>query len=267
MDDHSAVRAHISDGEWQKRCELAAMYRVVAMMGWDDLIFTHISVRVPAAESWVRQADGGYGPAATDHFLINPYGVFFEEMTASQLVKIDIDGKAAGDNTAMINPAGFTIHSAIHGALGDAHFVIHLHTDAMTGVSAQAEGLLPLTQNALLLRPQMAYHDYEGVALDLEERGRLVSDIGGKRLLMLRNHGTLAWGTTAAEAFTLVYFLEQACRQQIAALSAGRAALIEVPQAVQDKVAPLAAGVGFVGQLVWPGLMRRLNRQLPGFDV
>ncbi|MBW8881265.1 MAG: class II aldolase/adducin family protein, partial [Asticcacaulis sp.] len=219
-DDRAVIRKHISDAEWQIRCDLAALYRLVALYGWDDLIFTHISARVPAAQSLVRQGDGAYAPATSDHFLINPYGIFFEEMTASDLVKIDIDGNAVGDSRAMINPAGFTIHSAIHGALNDAHYVLHLHTDAMTGVSAQKDGLLPLTQNALLLRPQLGYHDYEGVALDLDERTRIIADIGTKKALMLRNHGTLTWGTTAAEAFTVMYFLEQACRQQIAALSA-----------------------------------------------
>ncbi|WP_040309817.1 class II aldolase/adducin family protein [Asticcacaulis biprosthecium] len=265
-DDHSRAHAHISDGEWQKRCDLAALYRLVALFGWDDLIFTHISARIPARESLVQQADGSYGPAQVDHFLINPYGAFFDEMTASDLVKIDIDGRAVGDNRSMINPAGFTIHSAIHSALPDAHYVLHLHTDAMTGVSVQQEGLLPLTQNALLLRPQIAYHDYEGVALDLEERGRIIADIGSKRVLILRNHGTLTWGTTAGEAFAIMYFLEQACRQQIAALSAGRDNLIEVGQEIQDKVAPLSMGVGFVGMLTWPGLIRKLKRENPGFD-
>jgi ribulose-5-phosphate 4-epimerase/fuculose-1-phosphate aldolase len=264
-DDPGAGRAHISDVEWRTRCDLAALYRAVALYGWDDLIFTHISARVPARQSLVRQADGAYAPAETDHFLINPYGAFFAEITASSLVKIDIDGNIVGDNQAMVNPAGFTIHSAIHAAVADAHFVLHLHTDAMTGVSAQREGLLPLTQSALLLRPQLAYHDYEGVALDLEERGRIVTDLGGKRFLMLRNHGTLTWGMTAAEAFTSMYFLEQACRQQIAALSAGRDGVLEVGQDIQDKVAPLAAGVGFVGSLVWPGLIRRLDKEMPGY--
>ena len=267
MDDQTALKGRVSDAEWRIRCDLAALYRATAMMGWDDLIFTHISARVPAKDSQVPQADGNHIAAENDHFLINPYGVFFEEMTASQLVKIDIDGRVVDGSTAMVNPAGFTIHSAIHGALKDAHFVMHLHTDAMTGVSAQKEGLLPLTQNALLLRPQLAYHDYEGVALDLEERGRIVRDIGSRRLLMLRNHGTLTWGMTAGEAFTQMYFLEQACRQQIAALSAGRDNLVEVGQDVQDVVAQLSGGVGFVGALVWPGLLRRLNRKIPGYDV
>ncbi len=267
MDDQGGVRAHISDAEWKLRCDLAALYRAVALMGWDDLIFTHISARIPAKDSLIKLPDGSYGPAAAaDHFLINPYGTFFEEMKASDLVKIDIDGNAVGDNKAMINPAGFTIHSAIHGALTDAHFVMHLHTDAMTGVSAQREGLLPISQNALLLRPQLAWHDYEGVALELAERERIVGDIGQKRVLMLRNHGSLTWGTTAAEAFTIMYFLEQACRQQVAALSAGRENLVLIDEAVQEKVAPLSGGVGFVGVLVWPGLLRRISRQLPGYD-
>ncbi len=265
-DDIGALRTHISDAEWQARCDLAALYRLVALHGWDDLIFTHISARVAARDSWVRQADGSYGPGETDHFLINPYGMFFAEMTASSLVKIDSEGRAVGESQAMVNPAGFTIHSAIHAAVPQAHYVVHLHTDAMTGVSAQKDGLLPLSQNALLIRPQLAYHAYEGVALDLEERGRIVNDLGGKRFLMLRNHGTLAWGGTAAEAFTAIYFLEQACRQQIAALSAGRAGVLEVSPDVQDKVAPLSQGVAFVGVLVWPGLMRRLAREMPGYD-
>jgi ribulose-5-phosphate 4-epimerase/fuculose-1-phosphate aldolase len=261
------VRPDISEAEWRVRCDLAALYRLVALYGWDDLIFTHISARVMARDSLVRQADGSYAPSDKDHFLINPYGMFFPEMTASSLVKIDADGNIIGQTDSMVNPAGFTIHSAIHGALADAHYVLHLHSDHMTAVSAQKEGLLPLTQNALLLRPQLAYHDYEGVALDLEERQRIVNDIGSKKLLMLRNHGTLTWGSSAAEAFTSMYFLEQACRQQVMALSAGRDGVLEVGQAVQDKVAPLSAGVGFVGVLVWPGLMRRLNAEMPGYDI
>lgn len=266
-DDQAPLRAHISDVEWKARCDLAALYRLAALYGWDDLIFTHISARIAAKDSLVKQPDGSYAPSQTDHFLINPYGIFFNEMKASDLVKVDIDGRMVSEVPVMINPAGFTIHSAIHGALADAHFVLHLHTDHMTAVSAQKEGLLPLTQNALLLRPQLAYHDYEGVALELEERARLVADIGQKRILMLRNHGTLTWGTTAAEAFTIMYFLEQACRQQVMALSAGRDGVLEVGQAVQDKVAPLSGGIGFVGALVWPGLMRKLNREAPGYDA
>jgi ribulose-5-phosphate 4-epimerase/fuculose-1-phosphate aldolase len=266
LDQQEARAAHISDAEWQIRCDLAALYRLVALYGWDDLIFTHISARVPAKASLIKQADGTYAASTVDHFLINPYGLFFEEMTASSLIKIDLNGNMIEAAAGFVNPAGFTIHSAIHAAVKDAHFVMHLHTDAMTGVSAQAEGLLPLTQNALLLRPQLAYHTYEGVALDLAERERIVADLGDKRILMLRNHGTLTFGAVAGTAFVSMYFLEQACRQQIAALSAGRSGVLEVGQAVQDIVAPLSGGVGMVSGLVWPGLIRRLKRENPGWD-
>lgn len=259
--------AHISEGEWKVRCELAALYRLVALNGWDDLIFTHISARVAAKDSWVKQSDGGYAPASTDHFLINPYGVFFEDIRASELVKIDIDGNIADENPRMINPAGFTIHSAVHAAVDKAHYVLHLHTDHMIAVSTHKKGLMPLTQNALLLLPQLAYHDYEGVAVDLDERKRLVADIGTKRIVILRNHGTLTWGETAAEAFVAMYFLENACRQQVMALSAGQDGIIEVSSAVCDKVAPMSQATGFVGGLAWPGLMRRLNAKYPGYDT
>ncbi|UDF02201.1 class II aldolase/adducin family protein [Asticcacaulis sp. AND118] len=256
----------ISPAEWAIRKDLAALYRLVALFGWDDTIFTHISARVPAKDSRVTGPDG---PVASqvDHFLINPYGMFFEEMTASALIKVDLDGNMVGRSEGFVNPAGFTIHSALHAACPDAHVVIHLHTDAMTGVSAQKEGLLPLTQNALLLGPHITYHGYEGVALDPDERQRIVADLGQKKIMLLRNHGALAYGASAAEAFTLIYFLEQACRQQIAALSAGRDGVLEASQDAQDKVAPLGAGVGFVSGLLWPGLMRRLERNYPGWDA
>lgn len=256
----------ISPSEWTIRKDLAALYRLVALLGWDDTIFTHISARVPARDSLIAGPDGPQN-AAADHFLINPYGTFFEEMTASALVKVDLEGNIVNRSDAFINPAGFTIHSALHAACPDAHVVIHLHTDAMTGVSAQKEGLLPLTQNALLLGPHLAYHDYEGVALDHEERQRIVADLGAKKLMLLRNHGALAYGANAAEAFTMIYFLEQACRQQIAALSAGRQGVLEASQDVQDKVAPLGGGVGFVSGLLWPGLIRRLQRTYPGWEA
>ncbi|ESQ78848.1 class II aldolase/adducin family protein [Asticcacaulis sp. YBE204] len=251
----------ISPAEWQIRKDLAALYRLVALFGWDDTIFTHISARVAAKDSLI---DGAV--SEVDHFLINPYGVFFEEMTASALIKIDLDGNMVGQADGFVNPAGFTIHSALHAACRDAHFVIHLHTDAMTGVSAQKEGLLPLTQNALLLGPHLAYHDYEGVAVEHSERQRIVADLGDKKIMLLRNHGALAYGSSAGEAFTMIYFLEQACRQQIAALSAGRDGVLFATPDVQDKVAQLSGGVGFVSGLLWPGLLRRLQRQWPGWD-
>ena len=188
-------------------------------------------------------------------------------MTASSLVKVDLDGNIVAPTPYYINPAGFTIHSAIHAAREDALCVIHLHTDAGVGVSAQKDGLLPLTQNSLLMIPNLAYHSYEGVALNLDERERLVKDIGDKKLMLLRNHGTLAVGATAAEAFVGIFFLERACAQQVAALSAGRENVLIAPEEAQaDTRNGPAKGMGMVSGLAWPGLKRKLDRQLPGYD-
>ena len=238
--------------EWQARIDLAALYRLIALHGWDDLIFTHISARVP-------------GPQA--HFLINPYGWHFEEITASSLVKIDLDGRKVDDSTHPINPAGFTIHSAIHAARADAHFVIHVHTDAGVAVSAQTGGLLPITQHALTVLPNLAYHDYEGLALNLDERTRIVADLGDKSVMLLRNHGTLALGSTAGEAFLQLFMLERACQQQVMALSAGREGLREATPAAQQEVKSQIAMMGpMASRLAWPGLLRKLNRESPGYD-
>jgi ribulose-5-phosphate 4-epimerase/fuculose-1-phosphate aldolase len=215
------------------------------------MIFTHISMRAPGPDH---------------HFLINPYGMFFEEMTASSLVKVDLDGNIVSPTPYYINPAGFTIHSAIHGAREDALCVIHLHTDAGVGVSAQKEGLLPLTQNALLVIPQLAYHGYEGVALNLDERERLVADIGDKKLMLLRNHGTLSVGMTAADAFVGIFFLERACAEQVAALSGGRENVLIAPEAAQQEALGPSKGLAMVSGLAWPGLKRKLDRHLPGYD-
>lgn len=238
--------------EWQARIDLAALYRLIALHGWDDLIFTHISARVP-------------GPQA--HFLINPYGWHFEEITASSLVKIDLDGRKVDASTHPINPAGFTIHSAIHAARADAHFVIHVHTDAGVAVSAQTGGLLPITQHALTVLPNLAYHDYEGIALNLDERTRIVADLGDKSVMLLRNHGTLALGSTAGEAFLQLFMLERACQQQVMALSAGREGLREATPAAQQEVKSQIAMMGpMASRLAWPGLLRKLNRESPGYD-
>ena len=247
-----SLKGRVSAEEWQARVDCAALYRLVALQGWDDMIFTHISMRVPGPEH---------------HFLINPYGMFFEEMTASSLVKVDLDGNIVSPTEYYINPAGFTIHSAVHGAREDALCVIHLHTDAGVGVSAQKDGLLPLTQNALLVIPQLAYHGYEGVALNLDERERLVKDIGDKNLMLLRNHGTLSVGSSAAAAFIGIFFLERACAQQVAALSAGRENVLIAPEEAQEETrnGP-AKAMGGVSGLAWPGLKRKLDRHLPGYD-
>jgi ribulose-5-phosphate 4-epimerase/fuculose-1-phosphate aldolase len=192
--------------------------------------------------------------------------MLFEEITASSLVKVDLEGQIVAPTQYFINPAGFTIHSAIHAAREDALCVIHLHTAAGVGVAAQKGGLLPLSQNALIVLPQLAYHDYEGVALNLDERQRIVADMGDKRLLLLRNHGTLAVGASAGQAFLGIYFLERACQQQVAALSAGSDGVLVASDAAQAEVRTQTAGLPMLAGLAWPSLLRKLDRNLPGYD-
>jgi ribulose-5-phosphate 4-epimerase/fuculose-1-phosphate aldolase len=248
-----SVRNSVSPEEWQARVDLAALYRLVALEKWDDLIFTHISARVPGPEH---------------HFLINPFGVFFNEVTASSLVKVDLDGKIVADSPYGINPAGFTIHSAVHAHRHDALFVMHLHTDQGVAVAAQREGLLPISQHALIVLPHLAHHDYEGAALRLDERERLVAHIGDKKLLLLRNHGTMAACATACETWVLMWHFERACKMQVGALSAGRENIIIAPQASQDEVRKLVLpDLGQAGWLPWPGLLRKLDRESPGYDT
>jgi ribulose-5-phosphate 4-epimerase/fuculose-1-phosphate aldolase len=248
-----SLKGKVSDAEWQARLDLAALYRLVALHGWDDMIFTHISARIPGPEH---------------HFLINPYGVFFGEMTASALVKIDLEGNIIQDTEYAINPAGFTIHSAIHEARDDAHYVMHLHTDQGVAVSAQQGGLLPLSQHCLIAMPHISYHDYEGIALDLDERERLVADLGDKHLMILKNHGTLSVGSTASECWLGMYYLERACKQQLLALSGGREHILLAPQEAQDTVAgQTARGFSWSGKLAWPGCLRKLERESPGYDA
>jgi ribulose-5-phosphate 4-epimerase/fuculose-1-phosphate aldolase len=247
----TSLQGKVSAEEWQARVDLAALYRLVALHGWDDLIYTHISARIPGPEH---------------HFLINPYGLHFDEITASSLVKIDLDGKILQETQYFINPAGFTIHSAIHAAREDAKFVMHLHSDQGVAVAAQKEGLLPISQHALIVMPHLAYHDYEGIALNLDERERLVADIGDKNLMLLRNHGTLSVGATAADCWVGMFFLERACKQQVMALTAGRENVLIAPQASQNEVKS-QIGRGIMGGLAWPGCLRRLDRDLPGYDA
>ena len=245
--------ATITPGEWEARVDLAAAYRLVALYGWDDLIFTHLSARVPGPEH---------------HFLINPYDMMFEEITASSLVKIDVAGNPVGPVTHPVNPAGFTIHSAIHMARDDAAAVMHLHTPDGQAVSAMAFGLLPHTQTSMIAGGDVAYHEYEGIATDLEERERLVQDIGGKNAMILRNHGTLAVGNSVAACFIRLYFLERACEAQVKMLSAGRENLNTPPQGTPEKVAiqSAPAGMGMLAErLAWPALLRKLDRIDPSF--
>ncbi|KAB7647557.1 class II aldolase/adducin family protein [Polymorphobacter fuscus] len=248
----AGVKDQVSPEEWAIRVDLAASYRLVAMYGWDDIIFTHLSARVPGPEH---------------HFLINPYNLMFEEITASSLVKIDVHGNPVGETLYMVNPAGFTIHSAIHMARDDAHAVMHVHTKAGQAVSAQAAGLMPLTQTAMLIREEVAYHEYEGVATDLEERERLVADIGSKDAMILRNHGTLTVGKTVADCFIKLYFLERACEAQVMALTAGPGGLYNPPQGTPEKAAGQGKyGLGMVAEkLAWPALLRKLDRLDPSF--
>lgn len=240
-------------GEWEARVDLAAAYRLVALYGWDDLIFTHLSARVPGPDH---------------HFLINPYDMMFEEITASSLVKIDVEGNPVGPSEHPVNPAGFTIHSALHMARDDAHAVMHLHTPHGQAVSAMEFGLLPHTQTAMIAGHDIAYHDYEGIATDLDERERLVADMGAKNVMILRNHGTLAVGDSVGACFLRLYFLERACEAQVMMLSAGKEHLNNPPQGVEHKVAGQSnpKGMGMLAErLAWPALLRKLDRIDPSF--
>jgi ribulose-5-phosphate 4-epimerase/fuculose-1-phosphate aldolase len=247
----STVREQVTEAEWKARIDLAAAYRLVALHGWDDLIFTHISARVPGADH---------------HFLLNPYGMMFEEVTASSLVKIDLKGNKVMDSPQFINPAGFTIHSAVHEAREDALCVMHLHTRNGIAVSAQKDGLLPLSQQAMFALGSLAYHDYEGLALDETEKPRLVADFGEKKFLILRNHGLLTVGRTVAEAFLGMFQLERACEIQILAQSGG-GDLTPIPNEIIGRVASQmdAVTVGMGAMLTWPGLLRKLDRIDSGY--
>jgi ribulose-5-phosphate 4-epimerase/fuculose-1-phosphate aldolase len=248
-----SLKGTVSAEEWRTRVDLAATYRLVALYGWDDMVFTHISARVPGPEH---------------HFLINPYGLLFDEITASSLVKIDMDGNKLQDSEYPVNPAGFTIHSALHMSRPDVGCVIHLHTTDGVAVSAQAQGLLPLDQHAMMLTSDLAYHDYEGIAFDLDERERLIADMGEKNFLLLRNHGTLAVGRNCADAFLRIYYLERACAMQTRTLAGG--AKINTPnQGVPEKTASQGAfGFdGYMGALAWPALLRKVERSDPRFKT
>jgi ribulose-5-phosphate 4-epimerase/fuculose-1-phosphate aldolase len=241
-----SLEGRVSEEEWKLRVDLAAAYRLVAHYGWDDLIFTHMSVRVPGPEH---------------HFLLNPYNLMFEEVTASSLIKVDLHGNPVEPTPFITNPAGFTIHSAVHMAREDAHAVIHLHTPHGQAVAAHSEGLLPLTQTAMLVGGDLAFHDYEGVATDLEERERIVADLGTRSAMLLRNHGTLTVGETVGEAFIRMYFLERACEAQIYALSAGDS--INHPPQGTPEVAAQQGAMGLkiaAKMLAWPALLRKAYR-------
>src|SRR5579862_8813240 len=248
-----SLKGKVSDDEWKARVELAALYRLVALNGWDDLVYTHISARIPGPDH---------------HFLINPYGLYFDEITASSLVKIDVHGNQLTESQYSINPAGFTIHSAIHEVREDAGCVLHLHTPDGTAVATCAEGLLPLNQTAQLVTYDLAYHDYEGIALDHDERPRLQRDLGSKNHMLLRNHGTLTVGRSVASAFERMFHLERACSMQVATRMLGPTAY-PVEADVIDKNTRLLDNAERAElrstTLVWPPLLRKLDRLDPSY--
>ncbi|MEX0943114.1 MAG: class II aldolase/adducin family protein [Pseudomonadales bacterium] len=241
----------MTDEEWEARINVAALYRLVALQGWDDLVGTHISARIPGDKH---------------HFLLNPYGMLFEEITASSLLKIDLDGNQLTDSEYQYNKAGFTIHSAVHMSRPDALYVIHLHTNYGIAVSCQKQGLLPLNQTAIAVVGGLAYHDYEGVATNLAERERLVADLGNKNAMLLRNHGTMACGPNAGGAWQAIFRLERACEYQVLAQSGG-AELTQLSQDIVDsrEDASSTGTLGPRGEFIWPALLRKLDRTDPSF--
>ena len=248
----STIRAQVSEQEWQLRVDLAACYRLSAMHGWDDLVFTHISAKIPGPEH---------------HFLINPYGLTFDEITASSLVKIDMQCNPVVPTPYKVNPAGFVIHSAIHAVREDAGCVLHTHTRAGVAVSAMKRGLLPISQQATVIMNSLAYHDYEGIAVRDDERTRLQQHLGTANYLMLRNHGLLTVGRTVGDAFLHMYTFESACQIQVGAL-AGGGEVIEVGDAVMDTVkhALSVQRNALSTAEVYAAMKRKLDRRNPGYD-
>jgi len=245
------VRSRVSEAEWRLRVDLAACYRLVALFGWDDLIFTHITARLPVE---------GH------QFLINPYGMTFDEVTASSLVKIDLDGKKLLDSPHEVNPAGFVIHSAIHAAREDAKCILHTHSVNGIAVSASAAGVLPVSQQSTFVLASLGYHDYEGVALLEGEKPRLVRDLADKAFLMLRNHGLLTVGPSIADAFVLMYTFEAACAIQLRAQAASRDLVYVDPKIIAGatmNARQVTRGAG--GALAWPALLRKLDRVDPSY--
>jgi ribulose-5-phosphate 4-epimerase/fuculose-1-phosphate aldolase len=246
-----SVRHQVTPKEWEQRVALAAVYRLVAHFGWDDLIFTHLSARVPGGDH---------------HFLINPYGMTFDEITASSLVKVDLNGRKVMDSPYEINPAGFTIHSAIHAARENANCVLHVHSINGTAVSAQKEGVLPISQQSIFVLSSLGYHDYEGVALREDEKPRLVQDLGDKNFFMLRNHGLITVADNIPDAFLFMYTFESACMIQLRA-QAGGGDLVTIDPGIiataKQQAATVTAEAG--GKLAWPALLRKLDRIDPSY--
>jgi len=244
-----SLKGKVSDEEWQARVDLAACYQLVDHYGMSDMIFTHISARIPGKN---------------DQFLINPYGLFFDEITASSLVKVDIDGNILDDTKFKINPAGYTIHSAVHSARHDVGCVLHTHTTAGMAVSAQKQGLLPLSQHSMMFYNRLAYHGYEGIALNLDERERLVKDLDDNIAMILRNHGLLTVGSTVSEAFRRIFYLEKSCQSQIEALAGGSEVIFPPKEVCETAVAQFTARSD-KNTLEWAGCFRILDRKGSNF--
>jgi len=246
------VKELVSAEEWALRCNLAACYRLVAAYGWSDLVFTHISARIPGPEH---------------HFLINPYGLMFDEITASSLVKVDQQCNKLHDTPFPVNPAGFTIHSAVHQVREDAGCVLHTHSRAGVAVSAQKGGVLPISQQSTIVLSSLAYHDYEGIALRDDEKPRLQADLGNANYLMLRNHGLLTVGKTVADAFLHMYTFENTCRIQIDAQAGGELVQVDpkILQGISEVVKVATGGMG--ASLAWPALLRKAERLDPGYKT
>ncbi|MEZ5706991.1 MAG: class II aldolase/adducin family protein [Burkholderiaceae bacterium] len=247
-----SLQGQVSEEEWRLRVDLAAAYRLVALYGWSDLVFTHISARIPGPEH---------------HFLINPYGLMFDEITASSLVKVDQACNKLSDSPFPVNPAGFTIHSCIHAVRDDAGCVLHTHSRAGVAVSAQKCGVLPISQQSTFVLGSLAYHTYEGVALREEEQPRLQADLGRNNYLMLRNHGLLTVGKTIADAFLSMYLFESTCRIQIDAQAGGELQFVDprILEGMSTVMKTATAGQG--ANLAWPALLRKVERSDPGFKT
>jgi ribulose-5-phosphate 4-epimerase/fuculose-1-phosphate aldolase len=245
-----SLHGKVSEEEWQLRVDLAAAYRLVALYGWSDLVFTHISARIPGPEH---------------HFLINPYGLMFDEITARSLVKVDQDCNKLSDSPFPVNPAGFTIHSCIHAARDDAGCVLHTHSRAGVAVSAQKCGVLPISQQSTFVLGSLGYHTYEGVALRDEEQPRLQADLGTHNYLMLRNHGLLTVGKTIPDAFLAMYIFENTCRIQIDAQAGGELQMVDprILEGMAQVMKTATAGQG--ANLAWPALLRKVERSDPGY--
>ncbi len=255
MHNLSSLKDKVTPEEWQLRVDLAACYRLVAAYGWSDLIYTHISAKLPESVS---------GPEP--QFLINPYGLMFDEITASSLVKIDMQCNKVIDSPYLVNPAGFVIHSAVHEVRHDATCVLHTHTRAGVGVSAQKNGLLPISQQSTLVLGSLAYHNYEGIAIRDDEKARLQANLGHANFLMLRNHGLLTVGKTVADAFLAMYIFESACKIQVDALAGGQD-LTTVDPRIIDGVAHAmkVQSNGQGGLFAWPALLRKADRLDPSY--